>query len=216
MPETIPYVDSTQYYNANVRDIRETAKGLDLSFIYDLFLPYLSKGATILDAGCGSGRDAKHFLEQGFNVVAFDGAPEMAKYASENTGIAVEHRMFTDISEVEEYDGIWTSASLLHVRKQELPAILEKLYRALKPGGLWYLSFREGESEENDGDRYFNNQTEESLEELLNVTGPLEFLELSTPEQVRNRRGFKFVVAVVRKSENVSVGEELKTDDPAS
>lgn len=199
MQPTVPFVDSTQYYNSNARDYGQTTKNLDLSFLYNLFLPYLPKKAKLLDAGCGSGRDTKHFLEQGYEVVAFDGAPAMARYASGITGIDVQHRTFADIDEINEYDGIWASASLIHIKKDELSFAFENLKRALKLGGYWYMSFRKGETDVNEGDRYFNDQTKESLSQLITDLGGLDIVMLDTPDHIRSRRGYKFVIAIVGK-----------------
>ena len=68
--------------------------------------------ADILDFGCGSGRDTKYFLEQGYNVDAVDGSKELCKLASEYTGIKVKHMLFRELAEVDRYDGIWACSSI--------------------------------------------------------------------------------------------------------
>jgi 2-polyprenyl-3-methyl-5-hydroxy-6-metoxy-1,4-benzoquinol methylase len=198
LPHPPPLIDSTQYYNVNCQNYFDTTIQFNMETLYDLFLPYLPKGSKILDAGCGSGRDSKHFIDQGYSVSAFDGSSQMAVLASEFTGLAIQHKYFSDLCEKEEYDGIWTSASLLHVPQVELPATLQKLKAALKPNGIWYMSFRKGESECHEGDRYFNDQTESSLLSILEQLGDLEILYLGTPDHLCSRRGYQFVSAIVR------------------
>ncbi|MBY0500508.1 MAG: class I SAM-dependent methyltransferase [Alphaproteobacteria bacterium] len=193
-----PLTDSTQYYNVNSQNYFDTTVQFNMAVLYDLFLPYLPEGAKVLDAGCGSGRDSKYFIERGYTVSAFDGSFQMAALASDFTGLPVQHKYFSDLQEKEEYDGIWTSASLLHVPQVELPAILQQLKAALKPNGVWYMSFREGKRECHEGDRYFNDQTENSLLTILEQLDNLEILYLGIPDHLRSRRGYQFVSAVVR------------------
>jgi 2-polyprenyl-3-methyl-5-hydroxy-6-metoxy-1,4-benzoquinol methylase len=192
------FLDSTLYYDENAQNYFETTVGHDVSALYDLFLPFLVPKAKILDAGCGSGRDSKFFLTQGYAVTAFDGSQKMAELARQHTGLPVAHKTFSDVNEEEEFDAIWAGASLLHVPKLFLPRILHKLKAALKPQGVWYMSFRHGETELNEGDRYFNDQTEDSLRKMLEQLGGLEIIHMSIPD-VSSRRGYKFVSCIVRK-----------------
>jgi 2-polyprenyl-3-methyl-5-hydroxy-6-metoxy-1,4-benzoquinol methylase len=106
--------------------------------------PRSPPGGFILDAGCGSGRDARAFREKGFSVYAFDACPELAALAAAHADIPVEVRTFADVDEEQRYDGVWACASLLHVPREHLPDALNRLWRALRPGGAFYLSFRPG------------------------------------------------------------------------
>lgn len=193
------YMDSIVYYNQNSEEYFSSTKDFDMSSLYNLFLPLVPKGGKILDAGCGSGRDTKYFLEQKYDVTAIDGSKELAALASAYTGHTVRTLRFQDITYDHQFDGIWASASLLHVPKPDIQDVLKKLYKALKKDGILYASFRHGEQEYLEENRYFNDQTEESLKGLLSSMGPIEILHLSTPESLKSRRGFKFVSSVVRK-----------------
>lgn len=195
--ESQPF-DSIKYYEENAQNYFDTTVGYDVSPLYNLFLPYLFPRAKILDAGCGSGRDSKFFLTQNFEVTAFDGSQKIVELARHYTGLPVAHKTFVDINEYEEFDAIWASASLLHVPNSNLLSIMHKLKTALKPHGIWYMSFRYGEGEHNEGDRYFNDQTEASLRRTLEQLGGLDILHMSIPE-VSSRRGYKFVTCIVRK-----------------
>src|ERR1700722_557588 len=186
--------DSINYYNENAQIFFERTIEKDFSEVYDLFIPHLPKGSKILDAGCGSGRDSQYFLAQGYDVVAFDGSQNMARLARQLTGLTVQHKSFSDINSEEEFDGIWASASLLHVPKSELQDILHKLKKSLKPQGVWYISFRYGEGEHIEDDRYFNDQTEISLRDIMEQLGGIEILHVSVPESLRSHRGYKFTV----------------------
>jgi 2-polyprenyl-3-methyl-5-hydroxy-6-metoxy-1,4-benzoquinol methylase len=61
------------------------------------FLQRLAPGASILDFGCGSGRDTKAFLELGYRVDAVDGSSELCRMASEYSGISVKQMLFQDL-----------------------------------------------------------------------------------------------------------------------
>lgn len=192
--------DSISYYDTHARHFFDTTIVYDLSQLYDLFLPHLLKGAKILDAGCGSGRDSKCFLDQGYNVVAFDGSQKLVKLAKQLTGLPIQHKLLSQVNDNEEFDGIWASASLLHVPKIELLTVLERLKKALKPKGIWYMSFRYGEGEHDEGERYFYDQTEDSLAKILEQLGGVTVLHMTVPETLKSRRGYKFIACVVQKN----------------
>lgn len=207
--ETKMISSSTIYYDQNAQNYFETTREFDLSSLYEIFLSHLPQGASILDAGCGSGRDTKHFLEKGYQVTAFDGSKKMAQLAQQWTGLPVQHKSFSDFTSEVPFDGIWANASLLHVPKTELLSILTQLKALLKPDGVWYMSFRYGEREQYEGGRYFNDQTEESLCRILDQLSDLEILHLGIPDSLKSRRGFKFVVAVVKNRARLATYSEI-------
>ena len=156
-----------QYYNVNAESFAANTVAVDFSQIQQEFLSTLSPGANILDFGCGSGRDTKYFLEQGYKVDAIDGSPMLCKLASTHTGIKVRQMLFQELHAKEKYDGIWACASILHVAKNELPDILQRMYNALKPDGIIYASFKYGDFEGERNGRYFSDFTEESFGKLV-------------------------------------------------
>ena len=118
------------FYNQNAEAFYNRTISVSMDHFYKEFLPYISKGGTILDAGCGSGRDARFFADQGYNVIAADSSIEMVKLSSRLLGKPVLHLSFEDLDFKDEFDGIWANASLLHVDSKILPKILEKLCKA--------------------------------------------------------------------------------------
>lgn len=131
------------------------------------FLERLRPGAKVLDAGCGSGRDSLFFKSQGFKVTAFDASEEMVRLASQLLGQPVLHMTFEDLNLPDEYDGIWACASLLHVERTQLPAVIAELAKYLKPGGVFYMSFKYGNEEYWKDGRYFNCLDEDHLLTIL-------------------------------------------------
>ena len=71
-------------------------KNVDFHEIQELFLSFLPAKAKILDFGCGSGRDTKYFIDNGYEVDAMDGSKELCKAATKYTGIQVQHMLFED------------------------------------------------------------------------------------------------------------------------
>ncbi|MCB1837835.1 MAG: methyltransferase domain-containing protein, partial [Alcanivoracaceae bacterium] len=153
--------DTLRYYDSNAQAFIEATFSVPMSPLYEHFLPRIPKGGHILDAGCGSGRDALYFHQQGYRVTAFDGSRAMAELASKKTGLPITHRTFTDVSEIKLYDGIWACASLLHLQAPEIADALSRLWNALKPGGLLYLSFKHGTGEHVKDGRHFLYANEE-------------------------------------------------------
>lgn len=155
-----------EYYNKAARGYSADTFSVDVSGLRERFLKYLAPGARILDFGCGSGRDAKAFLEAGYRAAAADGSPELCRIASENAGIPVKCMRFRELDAAAEYDGIWACASLLHLPKGELPDVFRRMAAALKPGGCLYVSFKYGNFEGERNGRHFTDMTEEDLKEL--------------------------------------------------
>ena len=191
--ETLAYYD-----RHSDRFLRETL-GVDMTPLHEPFLALLPAGGRILDAGCGSGRDALAFASRGYAVTAIDGAPAMVA-AARAMGIAALHLGFEDIAFEGEFDGVWACASLLHVPKSRIVGVLRRLGGALMCGGHFYMSFKEGSGEEVRGGRLFNDYTEGSLRELL-----LQLPELvpsriwETGDRRPGREGETWINAIARR-----------------
>lgn len=121
------------------------------------FLERLTPGACILELGCGAGRDSQAMLDRGFEVDVTDGVPEIARQAQMRIGRPVRVMRFDELEAVDVYDGVWAQASLLHVPRQALSDVLSRVFKALRPGGLHFASFKAGHAEGRDEfGRYFN------------------------------------------------------------
>ena len=178
-----------EYYATNARAFTENTIGVDFSNVQNKFLDKMVKCAVILDFGCGSGRDTKYFLDQGYTVEAIDGSGELCKLASAYTGIQVKHMLFQDLQEVGKYDAIWACSSILHLPYAELVDVMKKMVIALKDNGLIYTSFKYGTFEGMRNGRYFIDMTEERLEKLLQDVDGLAIEETWVTSDVRPGRG---------------------------
>lgn len=132
------------------------------------FLALVPAGGRILELGCGGGRDSEAMLAAGYDATPTDGSPELARQAEKRLGRQVEVLLFEDIDFVDEFEGVWANACLLHVPKPSLPAIFEKIRRALRAGGVVYASFKTGGAETVDRfGRYYNYPDEAFLIEAI-------------------------------------------------
>lgn len=188
------------YYNQNAQSFTATTVSVDFTATQTRFTAHLPQGATILDFGCGSGRDTKYFLSQGFQVEAIDGSEELCKLASEYTGIPVKHMLFQELDAVEQYDGIWACSSILHLPLEELEPVLEKMAKALKPQGIIYTSFKYGDFAGERNGRYFTDMTDASFAALMQNITALTTEEQWITSDVRPGRGEeKWLNIILRK-----------------
>lgn len=135
------------------------------------FMSMVPKGGRILELGTGSGRDARVMIDAGFAVDATDGSRELANLASNYLGQTVRVMRFEELSAQRAYDGIYASASLLHVPRADFPSIVSKIHAALVPKGVVWASFKSGSSEGIDSfGRYYNYLSPAELKSIFAAT----------------------------------------------
>lgn len=188
-----------QYYQNNAQTFFDGTVNVDMSTLYEMFTRHLTPGGYVLDAGCGSGRDAKAFQAMGYQVDAFDASAEMVALARQHTGLPVQQSTFSDAAWHQRYDGIWCCASLLHVPTRELSSVMQKLADALKPDGVWYISFKYGDGERKQEGRSFTDMNESNLHTLLEVVPEIEMISLWTTQDRRPQRNEIWLNAILTK-----------------
>lgn len=182
-------IQTIEFYNTNTSAFVESTQSVQMTEAWDRFTSKMKSSSFILDYGCGSGRDTKYFLDHGYMVEAIDGSDELCKVASKFSGIEVKNQLFTDLSEVEKYDGIWACSSILHASSTELIIIFKKIWTALKYNGFFYTSFKYGNFEGERNGRYFTDLTENSFSELVKKSANFEIIETWITSDVRTGRG---------------------------
>ena len=95
-----PTTNTLAYYDENAASFASSTADVKFSEMQQRFEALLSPGARILDFGCGSGRDAKHFLDAGFDVTATDGSAELCKLAEQRIGQPVRCELFQELSDI--------------------------------------------------------------------------------------------------------------------
>ncbi|HYH12080.1 MAG TPA: class I SAM-dependent methyltransferase [Thermomicrobiales bacterium] len=169
--------NSAAWYDRNTQDYIDRTQSVDLSHLHARFLAHVPDGGRLLDAGCGSGRDSLAFRAMGYNVVPMDASLAMVNHVSKLLGTDVLHLRHQDVTFIEEFDGIWSMASMLHVPHSELPNVLERYRRALVPGGVLFASFKHGEGEALIGERLFANQNATSFGQVIKGIHGLELMD---------------------------------------
>lgn len=139
------------HYNQRADSFRDGTQGHDVSQNIAALLRHI-EGAppfTILDFGCGPGRDLAAFKAMGHVPVGLEGAEKFVEMARAATGCEVLHQDFLHLDLPEgRFDGIFANASIFHVPSVELPRVLRELRAALKPRGVFFSSNPHGHDEE--------------------------------------------------------------------
>ena len=161
---------SMSYYNENFRDFINSTVNVDMTGLYEPFLALLSKGASILDLGCGSGRDLKYFVEQGYVGVGLEPSSQLAAFARVHSKSEVIEHTIEEYQPKRVFDGVWACASLLHLTTPGLIEALLTIGKMTHADSCCYCSFKYGDFEGQRSGRFFNDQTEKSLKELLPTT----------------------------------------------
>ena len=176
------------FYNKAFLNFTRDTQNVAFSVIQNKFFSYLRKGSLILDLGCGSGRDSKVFIENGYKVVALDASSELCRIASEYTGLNVVNSTFDDFETTDRFDGIWACASLLHAERKSLSSLIQKYISLLNENGVFYLSFKYGAYEGMRNGRYFNDLNEDLFNECIAHVKDAEIEEISVSSDVRQGR----------------------------
>lgn len=185
---------SSNYYSENAEQFCTSTFDIDMSYHQNRFCDYLPEKASVLDAGCGSGRDALVFVQKGYVVDAFDSSPEIASIAAKNTGIDVKTMKFKDLDVQNRYDGVWANASLLHVPFDEQISTLVKLRKSLKDGGVLYATYKLDEVVHtcDEMGREFTNMTIDRARNLISAAG-LSMVSTLVTEDKRPTRTNKWI-----------------------
>ena len=194
--------NTINYYNQNAENFIANTQNADMHPTQERFLRLLDANTSILDFGCGSGRDTKYFLEKGYQVTATDGSAELCRLASEFIGIKVKEMLFQELDAMNQYDGIWACSSILHLPKKELLPVIQKMCEALKDNGIIYTSFKYGDFEGERNGRYFTDFTEKTFREYIETVPELTIEEAWITSDVRPGRGEeKWLNLILRKNQ---------------
>lgn len=179
-------MDSTQtYYIINADAFTEATLDLDMTKLHQRFANYLPPHASVLDLGSGPGRDSKVFKEMGYQVLAIDACETFVEHTRSYAGVEAVCLRFEDLAYLERFDGIWASASLLHVKRENLPAILNRLKQALKQDGVVYASFKHGEFTGNRNGRFFCDWTLDAFTHMLKHSTSFEICDFWESQDMR-------------------------------
>ncbi len=159
-PDELERIESLTlaHYDAQADDFWAATRGHDVAQNIAALLDRIEATPpfTLLDFGCGPGRDLRTFAQLGHTAIGLEGAAHFAQMARAFSGCEVWRQNFLSLHlPAGHFDGVFANASLFHVPTQELPRVLRDLHAALKPGGVLFSSNPRGQGEEGwRGERY--------------------------------------------------------------
>ena len=179
-------MDPIDYYNKYAAKVFEDTVDQNMDAITAPFLELLEEGDTILDMGCGSGRDSLTFYDLGYDVTPLDGSEEMCRLAEVHTGLDVLQMTYEEMAFDGAFDGVWACGAFVHIPKDEMPALFRKVAIALTEDGIFYLSMRLGDFEGFQGERYFSCYSENERRSLVEGDGLFTVLKEWVTRDVRS------------------------------
>ena len=132
------------YYDMHAEEYFIQTFHEDMTDTYRHFLPRLPAGCRILDLGSGSGRDAVYFRKQGYEVTALEPSKRLCEWMKRQFDGEIVCLPVEEYHPVMKFDAIWACASLLHLIKEDLLEFFAGIGGYLKPGGLIYVSGKNG------------------------------------------------------------------------
>ena len=162
-------------YAQRAEDFRAGTAGHDVSQNIAALLRHIMAPPplTILDFGCGPGRDLRTLTALGHRAIGLEGTPRFVTMAREDSGCEVWQQDFLALDlPLGHFDGIFANASLFHVPTRVLPRVLAQLHATLKPGGVLFSSNPRGDNEEGwNGERYAVHHDLDGWRRYLDAAG---------------------------------------------
>jgi len=201
------YIKETiNFYDQNVEEyIQKTIKLQDDEWL-NKFSAHLPEKAKVLDVGCGFGRDTNLFTLKKYDAYGIDLSLRMIEKAKDFSPASKFQVMDMLKLEFEAgyFDGIWCSAALLHLSKEDAKGAIGEIKRVLKKNGLLYLNLKEGEGEKHIIDERYKNAkkfyayyTEDEIKALLSGFGfeIVDFKLERNPQEEYKNTGIIFLIA---------------------
>ena|SRR3989344_5601262 len=171
------------------------------------FLKHFSQNDHILDVGCGGGRDAKFFIENGLRVTGIDSSRVMISLAKKEVpkGKFKCLDMLKMNFPASAFDGIWAQTVLLHLKREDVPKALKKLYRILKKGGILHLTVKQGKGEKYVSEklsgwhkRFYTYFSKKEMEDMVQKQG-FKIMYSGMASDPHKRPGVRFVCIWAKK-----------------
>ena len=180
--------ETLDHYNQRANDFWEGTRGHDVSQNIAALLEYIEGNApfSILDFGCGPGRDLKVFADLGHRAVGLEGSARFATMARAHSCCEVLHQDFLKLNlPAAAFDGVFANASLFHVPSQELPRVLREMHATLKPRGVLFASNPRGDNDEGwNGGRYGTYHDLASWRDFMTQAGFRELTHYYRPKDL--------------------------------
>lgn len=115
-------------------------------FVKDV-LKHLKAGGTILDLGCGNGRDSFFLYQNGFKVTGIDSAEKIIeklrqRVDHENIRFIADDFVTSSFLTEENYDYAYSRFSLHAITKKQEEILFKNILKSLVPGGRFFIEAR--------------------------------------------------------------------------
>lgn len=194
--------ETLRFYDENAEAYADRTFDSDMQPELVRFRELVDEAAFVLDTGCGSGRDALHLQSLGLRVLAADASEAMAAQASEVLGAPVALFRHQEVTFQESFDGIWASATLLHVPRDAMADVFARYVRALRPGGVLFASFKAPGGRDDGPDENGRHFTYLDADEVRGLVQDIPHAEIVEVRQEADRmgRGHEWVGAFIRRT----------------
>ena len=180
------------HYDRHAEEFRRGTRDHDVSQNVAALLRFIQGEPpfTILDLGCGPGRDLVTFAALGHIAIGLEGAPRFAAMARAHSGCEVWQQDFLALDLPDgRFDGVYANAALFHVPREALPRVMLELRATLKPGGVLFSSNPHGDNEEGwRGGRYGAYHDLETWRRYLSAAGFVELTHYYRPAGLPRER----------------------------
>ncbi len=200
-------METIKFYDDHANDYFKKTLALQDKVWMEKFSSHLQKGSKVLDMGCAFGRDCKTFVEKGFDTYGIDLSKKMidkAKMFEKKAKFKVMDILKMKFPE-EYFDGVWASAILLHLSKDDVKIALKEIWKVLKKGGIVFIGVKEGSGQGLFGDKRYDNSrkfysyySEKEIRDLLNICG-FSILELKLIKKDNNYDDAPVIHLIARK-----------------
>lgn len=199
--------NTLKYYESNYSALLNRYESADVSEVQKLLLQTFHKNATLLEIGCGSGRDASFMVKQEYDVIAIDGSANMieeAKKIHPELSKKLFHKTLPNNLKFDnEFDGVYSIATLMHLSKEDITKIILQIYTLLKENGKFLISvslFRDDVNVDgyDEKGRFFLLL---SMDEWITLFQDIGFKVLHTKKNKDglNRGGIEWLTLVIQK-----------------
>ncbi len=187
------------YYDMHAEEYFIQTFHEDMTDTYRHFLPRLPAGCRILDLGSGSGRDAVYFRKQGYEVTALEPSKRLCEWMKRQFDGEIVCQSIGEYHPARKFDAIWACASLLHLRKEDLLKFIAGISEYLKPGGIMYVSGKNGiQTGKCQDGRFFLEFDEILLREIIETAPGLKIEELWYSGDAAGRIRFQWMNFILK------------------
>ena len=191
-----------EYYNNNANEYFDSTLQVNLEEMYNRFMRYIPAGGSIMDLGCGSGRDVRWFIDHGYDAHGLDASEKLVKLSCKKLQIPIELGTIEAWITEEPFDGIWCCASIMHLDEEDIEQFFSNLKYNLKKNGVLFMSVKTEITTGNDSyGRFFRDFEEADIHELLSRHQGLSLRELWYTKDKLSRDTFKWLNILVVKDE---------------